>query len=144
MTQPTSSWQIVDTVLSEARTIAVLGAHVRPDKPAFYVPDYMAAQGYAMLPVNPAFAGQELWGVRFSPTLGELSTEVDVINVFRRSEALADHLDDFLAVSPRPRWVWFQLGVRNDSVAGELEAAGITVIQDRCLLADHRRWSRHR
>lgn len=144
MTHETSSRQTVETVLAEARTIAVLGAHVRPHKPAFYVPDYMSAHGYEILPINPAFVGQELWGARFSATLGEQAGGVDVINVFRRSEALIGHLSEFLALSPRPRWIWFQLGVRSDSVARELEAVGITVIQDRCLLADHQHWSQDR
>ena len=137
-------WAEVETVLREAKVIAVLGAHVREHKPAFYVPDYMHGQGYRILPVNPAFVGQERWGEPFRPGLTALDTEVDVVNIFRPSEAVADHVDEILAMTPLPRWVWMQLGVRSEPAAARLEAAGLRVIQDRCLLADHQRWTSQR
>ncbi len=127
-------------VLAEARTVAVLGAHRVASKPAHYVPDYLYGQGYRILPVNPVFAGQTLWGETVRQTLAELGEPVDVVDVFRRSELLATHVADILAMAPRPRLVWLQLGIRNDAIAGELMAAGIEVIQDRCMLADHRRF----
>ena len=127
-------------VLSEARTVAVLGAHLDPGKPAHYVPDYLSAQGYRVLPVNPVFAGRTLWGQTVRGTLAELGEPVDVVDVFRRAELLPPHLPDILAMSPRPGLVWMQLGIRNDAVARQLTAAGIEVVQDRCTLADHRRF----
>jgi uncharacterized protein len=128
----------VRRVLEDARTIAVLGAHVDPDKPAHYVPDYLAEQGYRIFPVNPAFAGQELWGRPVVATLAELDTPIDLVDVFRRPDMIPGHLDDILAMQPLPKVVWFQLGIRNDQVARQLIAAGIDVVQDRCTLADHR------
>jgi predicted CoA-binding protein len=128
----------VRRVLEDARTIAVLGAHVDPDKPAHYVPDYLAEQGYRIFPVNPAFAGQELWGRPVVATLAELDTPIDLVDVFRRPDVIPGHLDDILAMQPLPKLVWFQLGIRNDQVARQLVAAGIEVVQDRCTLADHR------
>ncbi len=128
----------VRRVLAEARTVAVLGAHVTPAKPAHYVPDYLHGQGYRILPVNPAFAGDALWGETVRATLAELAEPVDVVDVFRRGELVPMHLDDILAMEPRPKLVWLQLGIRNDSVAAKLLAAGIGVVQDRCTLADHR------
>jgi hypothetical protein len=125
-------------VLRAARTIAVLGAHHEPARPAFYVPDYLHAQGYRILPVNAVLAGQTLWGEPVRATLAELGQPVDLVDVFRRAELLPGHLDDLLAMSPRPRLVWLQLGVRNDAFARAVEAAGIDVVQDRCTLADHR------
>ena len=71
-------------------------------------------------------------------SLTELTAPVDVVDVFRRAEALPAHVDEILAMKPLPKVVWFQSGVRNDAVARTLEAAGITVVQDRCMLADHR------
>ena len=139
-----NEWQRVETVLEEARVIAVLGAHVRPHKPAFYVPDYMYDQAYRIVPVNPNFVGREAWGERFQLTLAGLEEAVDVVNVFRRSELVPGHVEDILAMRPPPRWVWMQLGVRNEGAAARLAEAGIAVIQDRCLLADHRRWSEER
>jgi predicted CoA-binding protein len=128
----------VRRVLEDARTIAVLGAHVDPAKPSHYVPEYLAEQGYRIVPVNPTFAGQELWGRRVVATLAELDTPIDVVDVFRRPDKIPGHLDDILAMEPLPRVVWFQLGIRNDQAARQLIAAGIDVVQNRCTLADHR------
>lgn len=126
-------------VLEQSRTVAVLGAHPERARPAFYVPDYLAHHGYRIIPVNPGKRGQTLWGEPVRASLAELTEPIDVVNVFRRSEAVPGHLDDILAMKPRPKVVWLQLGIRNDAIARALEAAGIEVIQDRCMLADHRR-----
>jgi predicted CoA-binding protein len=136
--------EIVEEVLEKARTIAVLGAHTQEHKPAFYVPEYLFQKGYRILPVNPVFAGRELWGEPFEGRLADLEEVVDVVDVFRRSEAMPEHLGDILAMKPLPRWVWMQQGIRHDGVADRLTREGITVIQDRCLLADHRRWAKPR
>ncbi len=124
-------------LLAAARRIAVLGAHPDPAKPAHYVPAYLRGQGYRVLPANPLYAGGTLWDEPVRATLAELERPVDVVDVFRRSEQLAAHLDDLLAV--RPALVWFQSGIRNDAVARRLEDAGVTVVQDRCLMVEHRR-----
>jgi uncharacterized protein len=126
------------TVLTRARTIAVLGAHDQPSRPAFYVPDYLHDQGYRILPVNPGLAGRTLWGEPVRASLRDLGEPVDVVDVFRRSELLPGHLDEILAMRPRPGLVWLQLGIRNDAFADALRREGIEVIQDRCTLADHR------
>lgn len=125
-------------ILGQFRVVAVLGAHVRRHKPAFYVPDYLFEHGFRILPVNPVFAGRVQWGETFVGCLTELETPVDVVNVFRRSERLAEHLSEILELDPLPRWAWFQLGVRDDRVAERLRERGVEVIQDRCMLADHR------
>lgn len=127
----------LESVLRETRVIAVVGAHVDPGKPAFFVPDYMAARGYRVLPVNPTFVGRRQWGQPFRATLAELDEPADLINVFRRSAAVPGHLPEILALDPRPAAVWLQLGVRHDPTAERLRAAGIAVIQDRCLMTDH-------
>lgn len=124
-------------VLGAARRIAVLGAHPDPARPAHYVPDYLAGRGYAVLAANPAHAGRTLWDAPVRATLAELDGPIDVVDVFRRSEQLDAHLDDILAV--RPRLVWLQQGIRNDAFAARLEAAGVAVVQDRCLMVEHRR-----
>jgi len=127
-------------VLERSRVIAVLGAHRERSRPAFYVPDYLHDQGYRVLPVNPGLAGETLWGEPVRSNLAELTEAVDLVDVFRRPEALDDHLADFLAMRPAPAVVWFQLGIRNDRVAAQLVARGLDVVQDRCTLADHRRF----
>ncbi|MEM7587097.1 MAG: CoA-binding protein [Acidobacteriota bacterium] len=125
-------------VLEEARTIAVLGAHTSPEKPARYVPDYLASQGYRILPVNPVFAGRTLWGETVRGTLAEIDEPVDIVDVFRHPELLMTHLDDITSMQPLPKLVWLQLGIRHDEFTRQLTLAGIRVVQDRCTLADHR------
>ena len=126
-------------VLRQARTIAVLGAKADAPAPAFYVPAYLAARGYRILPVNPTLAGRSLFGVPVAPTLADLSERADVIEVFRRPEFLPGHAREVLALPWRPDTVWFQLGIRHDGAAKTLARAGIRVVQDRCMMPEHRR-----
>lgn len=135
MAQELTTREQVRRVLEEASVIAVLGAHVEPSKPARYVPDYLVTQGYRVLPVNPSFLGERAWGEPFVASLGALATSVDVVDVFRRSEHLPAHLADLLAL--RPKVVWLQLGIHHDEVTRHLLAAGIDVVRERCMLADH-------
>jgi predicted CoA-binding protein len=118
----------------------VLGASVTPDRPAFYVPAYLHAQGHRILPVNPMYVGQELFGQRVVSSLAELREPVHLIDVFRRTELIAAHVPEILAMRPLPAVVWFQLGLRDDPSAERLRTAGIEVVQDRCTLADHQRY----
>lgn len=126
-------------VLTEARSIAVLGAHVDPARPASYVPAYLQAHGYRVLAVNAMYAGQPLFSAQARATLAELAEPVDIVDIFRRADKLGEHLADILAMKPRPKVVWLQLGIRNDAFAAALLAAGIDVVQDRCTMAEHRR-----
>ncbi len=132
--------QAIRAALQGARTVAILGAHTDARKAARYVPDYLAEAGYRLFPVNPRLIGQTLWDEPVRATLAELDTPVDMVDVFRRSEHLPDHLDDILAMNPAPTTVWLQSGVRHDAVATALAAAGLDVIQSRCTMADHRRF----
>jgi predicted CoA-binding protein len=132
--------QAAADVLARSRVVAVLGAQRDPQLPAHYVPDYLHRHGYRILPVNPFHLGQTLCGEPFRAHLTDLTEQVDLVDVFRRPDALDDHLPDFLAMQPPPRTVWFQLGIRNDRVAAALAATGIDVVQDRCTKADHSRF----
>ena len=125
-------------VLTSARVVAVLGAHPESFRPAAYVPAYLHQQGYRILPVNPAKVGLTLWGEPVRASLTELREPVDIVDVFRRSDALPAHLDEILGMVPRPRVVWLQLGIIHDAFAQQLVEAGIDVVQNRCTLADHR------
>jgi predicted CoA-binding protein len=126
-------------ILTEARTVAVLGAKAQPSAPAYYVPAYLARQGYRILPVNPKLAGTTLLDAPAAATLAELAGPVDVIDVFRRPEYLPGHAVEILALPWTPAVVWFQLGIRNDAAAEQLARAGIRVVQDRCMMPEHRR-----
>ncbi|MFN0139582.1 MAG: CoA-binding protein, partial [Pyrinomonadaceae bacterium] len=125
-------------LLSATKTIAVLG--IKPEshsgQPAFYVPKYMADAGYDIVPV-PVYYPEvtEILGKRVYRDLKDVPGEIDLINVFRRSEDLSKHTLEIL--TKKPKAVWFQLGIRNDEVAEQLAAAGIKVVQDLCLMVEH-------
>jgi uncharacterized protein len=127
----------VRRILQESKTVAILGAHTDVSKAAYYVPSYLDSRGYEIFPVNPAFARQEIFGKATVSKLSDLTTPIDIVDVFRRSEAIPEHLEDILAMKPLPKVVWFQLGIQNDEVARQLSEAGIEVVQNRCTLADH-------
>ena len=126
-------------ILREAKTIAVLGAKRGEGEPSFYVPRYLEARGARIFPVNPTLAGTRLFGEAVVPALADLPQPVDVIDVFRRPEYLPGHAVEILALPWRPAVVWFQLGIRNDAAAARLAQAGIRVVQDRCMMPEHRR-----
>jgi predicted CoA-binding protein len=126
-------------VLRQARTVAVLGAKVDARAPAHYVPAYLAAHGYRIRPINPTLAGRRVLGEPVLPTLADLDAPVDVVEVFRRSEHLPTHAAEILRLPWRPPVVWFQLGIRHDLAAERLARAGIRVVQDRCMMPEHRR-----
>jgi predicted CoA-binding protein len=128
----------VREVLETAKTVAVVGVSAAPEKPAHYVPEYLHRHGYRIIPVNASMAGQTVFGEIVRSSLAEIAQPVDVVDMFRRAEHLGGHLEDILAMNPKPKLVWLQLGIRNDDFTQKLLEAGIEVVQDRCMLADHR------
>ncbi len=126
-------------LLKETKTIAVLGIkpESRSSQPAFYVPKYMMAAGYEIIPV-PVYYPEvtEILGKPIYRDLNQIPGEIDLLNVFRRSEDIRKHTIEIL--SKKPKAVWFQLGIRNDEVAEQLAEAGIKVVQDLCLMVEHR------
>ena len=89
--------------------------------------------------MNPQFVDETILGEKVRATLQEIAEPIDLVDVFRKPEAIPTHIADILAMKPRPKYVWFQLGIKNDEAAKQLEEAGIIVIQNRCTLADHQR-----
>lgn len=129
----------VSQILKQSRTIAVLGIKTqeRAEAAAYYVPEYLQEQGYTIIPVPVYYPeATEILGEHVQRDLTAIKTPVDVLDVFRRAEDIPAHLDAILAL--KPKVVWFQRGIRNDEAAQTLAKAGIKVIQDRCMLADHR------
>src|SRR5262245_43031305 len=126
-------------ILTTSPTVAVLGIHREPEKAAFYVPEYLHDEGYRVIGVNPDFVNETIFGEKVRATLREIKEPIDIVDVFRRAEMIPGHVDDILAMTPRPKVVWFQLGIKHEEAAKKLEEAGITVIQNRCTLADHQR-----
>jgi predicted CoA-binding protein len=97
----------------------------------------MQKAGYRILPVNPKLSS--VLGETCRPDLGRVEEDVDIVNLFRASGNIPDHVDEILALEPRPRAVWMQLGIHDGPSAQRLREAGILVIQDRCIMVDHRR-----
>src|SRR6476469_9430969 len=93
-------------ILTGSPTVAVLGIHREPEKAAFYVPEYLRDEGYRVIGVNPQFVNEEILGEKVRATLAEIKEPVDLVDVFRRSEAIDAHVDDILAMQPRPKVVW--------------------------------------
>jgi predicted CoA-binding protein len=130
-------------ILTETKRIAVLGikTEAQAGQPAFYVPHYMAEAGYEIVPVPVYYPDVfEILGEPVYRKLAEIPEPVDMVNVFRRPRDIPPHLPDILAAQPRV--VWMQLGISHDEVAEALARAGIKVVQDRCLMVDHRRLRR--
>ena len=125
------------TLFAAVGTVAVLGIKADPGEDAHRVSAYLQRVGYRVLPVNPKL--ERVLGEPCVPTLSELTLAPDLIDVFRASHHLPDHVDEILALPALPRAVWFQLGIRDDASATRLEAAGIDVVQDRCLMVEHAR-----
>jgi uncharacterized protein len=123
-------------------SLAVLGAKDASGEAAFYVPDYLHRVGFTPFAVNPKLVGQSFWGNPAVARLADLPGPVDGLDVFRRPDLLDAHVDEIAALPWRPRFVWFQLGIRNDGAAARLGAMGITVVQDRCMMPEHRRLMR--
>jgi predicted CoA-binding protein len=127
-------------VVREHRRIAVLGikTEAQRDQPAFYVPEYMARAGYDIVPVPVYYPeATTILGRPVYRTVSAVPAPVDMVNVFRRPRDIPPHVEDILAA--RPRVVWLQLGIRHDEAAEAFARAGIEVVQDRCLLVEHRR-----
>ena len=127
-------------LLSQTKTIAVLGikTEAQANQPAFYVPKYMHSAGFKIIPVPVYYPDvTEILGEPVYRKLIDVPGEIDMVNVFRRPQDIPPHLDDILA--KKPKSVWMQLGISHDAVAEQLAQAGIKVVQDRCLMVDHRR-----
>lgn len=129
----------IRALLAETKTVAVLGikTETQAEQPAFYVPRYLAAVGYEVLPV-PVYYPEvtHILRQRVYRRLVEIPGAVDLVDVFRRPEDLPEHVEDILA--KRPKAVWLQSGIRHAAVAQRLAEAGIKVVQDRCMMVDHR------
>lgn len=129
----------VRSLLNETRTIAVLGikTEAQATQPAFYVPRYLQTAGFQVIPVPVYYPkATQILGQQVYRRLVDIPIQVDLVNVFRRSQDVPPHVPDILAKMPKT--VWLQSGIRNDPVAETLAKAGIKVVQDRCIMVDHR------
>ncbi len=119
-------------ILKETRTIALLGASPKPDRPSHGVMRFLLDRGYTVYPVNPGQAGKEILGQKTYATLVDVPEQIDLIDVFRAPEYLDGVVEEALSLETQPAAIWAQLGVRDDAAAAKAEAAGIKVVMNRC------------
>jgi uncharacterized protein len=120
------------SILRDVKTVALVGASANPTRPSHGVMKFLISKGYRVLPVNPGLAGQELLGQRVYASLKDIPHPIDMVDVFRNSEAALGVSQEALALSPLPKVIWMQLDVRNDEAARLAEAQGLKVVMNRC------------
>ena len=136
---PEYSDDVIKFALGSSKTIAIVGVSANESRPSYFVMKYMQGKGYRCVPVNPGLAGQSLLGETVYPDLKSILFPVDMVDVFRNSEAAGQVTDDAIAIGAKV--VWMQLGVVNAAAAARAEAAGLTVVMDRCPKMEYARFS---
>ncbi|MCC0021748.1 MAG: CoA-binding protein [Nitratireductor sp.] len=119
-------------ILNDVKTIAIVGASANTVRPSFFVTKYMLSKGYDVIPVNPGHAGREIAGVLTYASLADIDRPVDIVDIFRNSQAAYGVVEEALQLDPLPKAIWMQLEVRNDEAARLAEAKGIKVVMNRC------------
>jgi predicted CoA-binding protein len=122
----------IRAILGSVKTIAIVGASAKPARPVYIVMKYLLAKGFHLIPVNPGLAGGEILGQRVHARLGDIPEPIDMIDIFRRVDAIPGIVDEALALESKPRVIWMQLGLHHEGAAAKAESAGLTVIMDRC------------
>ena len=128
-------------ILESVKSIAIVGASPKDVRPSFFVARYLLDKGYKVFPVNPGFGGQTILGQTVYGHLKDVPKPIDMIDIFRSSDAAPGVVAEALALDPRPKVIWMQLGVRNDQAAAAAEAAGLTVVMNRCPKIEYGRLS---
>lgn len=126
-------------VLQNNRTIAVVGVSMNPVRPSYYVARYLGLKGYRVIPVNPGHAGKRLFGEMVQPDLAAISDPVDMVDIFRRTDAVPGIVEEALAAFSSLKCIWMQIGVEHAEAAAKAEARGVTVIQNRCPKIEYQR-----
>ena len=134
----------IEQILHSAKTVAVVGMSNKPERASYEVAEYLQSQGYEILPVNPAYAGQEILGRSVYASLQEAADalardgrRIDVVDVFRKAEDVPPLAKD--AIDVRAGALWMQLGIENQAAADLARAAGLDVVMNHCMLVEHRR-----
>ena len=131
---PLTSDADIKQLLEDTRTIALVGASDRPDRPSYGVMAKLQRHGYRVIPVNPQITGEHVHGEFVFRDLHQLGDQIDLVDIFRRPEAAGEAVDEAIAIGAKA--VWMQLGVVNEAAAARAEAAGLKVVMDRCPAID--------
>jgi len=128
-------------ILLSVKTIAMVGVSANTARPSYIAFKYLLGRGYKMRGVNPGLAGQTLLGAPVFATLADIGETIDMVDIFRNSQAAGGIVDEALALASKPKVIWMQLGVRNDEAAARAEAQGIKVVMNRCPKIEYGRLS---
>src|SRR5579859_6025085 len=128
-------------ILNTVKTIAMVGASEKENRPSYFAFKYLLEHGYHMIPVNPGHAGETMLGQKIYARLSDISEPIDMIDIFRASQYALPIVQEALALAPRPQVIWMQLGIRNDEAAALAEANGIKVVMNRCPKIEYGRLS---
>ncbi|MGL4438908.1 MAG: CoA-binding protein [Bosea sp. (in: a-proteobacteria)] len=131
----------IRNILTSVKRIALVGASANEARPSFIVIKYLLGRGYDVIPVNPGLAGQTLLGKQVFADLKSIPGPIDMVEIFRNSEAAGPITDEALALDPLPKVIWMQLSVRNDEAAARAEALGLKVVMNRCPKIEYGRFS---
>ncbi|MGE7206426.1 CoA-binding protein [Sphingomonas sp. NPDC019816] len=127
---PLTADEDIRALLTNAHTIALVGASDRPDRPSYGVMKRLQDHGYRVIPVNPQITGEHVHGEFVFRELGQLGDPIDIVDIFRRSDAVEPIVEEAIAIGAKA--IWMQLGVVNEAAAVRAEAAGLSVVMDRC------------
>lgn len=126
-------------ILKRTNRIAVVGVSLNPIRPSYYVARYLTLKGYSVVPVNPGHAGDVLFGQPVVESLSDITEKVDMVDIFRRSDAVPAIVDEALDKLPGLQTIWMQIGVSHAEAAAKAEERGITVVQNRCPKIEYQR-----
>ena len=128
-------------ILNTVKTIAMVGASEKENRPSYFAFKYLLERGYNMIPVNPGQAGHEMLSRKVYGKLADIPQPIDMVDIFRASQYALPIVQEALALNPRPQVIWMQLGVRNDEAARLAEANGLKVVMNRCPKIEYGRLS---
>ncbi len=128
-------------ILNTVKSIAMVGASEKENRPSYFAFKYLLERGYTMIPVNPGHAGEDLLGRRIYARLADVPEPIDMVDIFRGSRYALPIVEEALALNPRPQVIWMQLGVRSDEAAALAEANGLKVVMNRCPKIEYGRLS---
>jgi uncharacterized protein len=132
MNHDSYSADYIRSVLQDVKTVALVGASANVVRPSYFVMKYLMEKGYTVFPINPGLAGQDLLGQKVYASLADIPVSIDMVDIFRNSEASLDVTKEALALAVKPKIIWLQLSVRNDEAAALAENAGLRVVMNRC------------
>ena len=133
--------RLIGTILDGVETIAIVGASAHQARPSYAVLRYLVVHGYRVFPINPGLAGGSLQGLPVYARLADIPEPIDMVDIFRNSEAAGAIVDEALALEPKPKVIWMQLTVRNDAASERAETAGVRVVMNRCPKIEYGRLS---